>query len=139
MTHIIVDTGPLVAWLNRRESNHQWARETLDVLAPPLYTCEAVLTEALFLLRGIDGGPTALLELVGRDLLRVDFSLRTELEAVHALMKKYAGVPITLADACLIRMSEMEAESVVVTLDHDFRVYRRHRRQVIPTIMPERP
>ena len=78
----------------------------------------------------------ALLELVARDIITIDFRLHPELDAVRTLMRKFASVPISLADACLVRMSELEPDSTVLTLDSDFRVYRRNRRQVIPTIMP---
>ena len=136
MTRVLVDAGPLVAWLNRRERHHAWARDTLDAIEPPLYTCEAVLTEALFLLSRARGGRDALLELVERDIIKPDFRLRPELDAVRTLMRKFANVPISLADACLVRMTELEPDSIVLTLDGDFHVYRRNRRQVIPTIMP---
>lgn len=136
MTRVLVDAGPLVAWLNRRERHHTWARNTLDAIEPPLYTCEAVLTEALFLLSRARGGRDALFELVERDIIKPDFRLRPELDAVRTLMRKFAGVPMSLADACLVRMTEIEPDSIVLTLDGDFRVYRRNRRQVIPTIMP---
>ena len=133
---MIIDTGPLVAWLNRRESHHAWARATLDAIEPPVYTCEAVIAEASFLLRNLHGGRDALLELLARDLIKVEFQLRTELDAIRVLMRQYARVPIALADACLIRMSELDRDAAVLTLDGDFRVYRRNRRHVIPTIMP---
>lgn len=136
MTRVLVDAGPLVAWLNRRERHHAWARDTLDAIEPPLYTCEAVLTETLFLLSRARGGRDALFELVARDIIKLDFRLRPELDAVRTLMRKFANVPISLADACLVRMTELEPDSTVLTFDGDFRVYRRNRRQVIPTIMP---
>jgi uncharacterized protein len=136
MTRVLIDTGPLVAWLNRRERHHAWARDTLDAIEPPLYTCEAVLTEALFLLSRSRGGRDAVLELVARDIVKIDFQLRPELDAVRTLMRKFASVPISLADACLVRMTELDPGSTVLTLDGDFRVYRRNRRQAIPTIMP---
>jgi predicted nucleic acid-binding protein len=136
MTRVLIDTGPLVAWLNRRERHHAWARDTLDAIEPPLYTCEAVLTEALFLLSRSRGGRDAVLELVARGIVKIDFQLRPELDAVRTLMRRFASVPISLADACLVRMTELDPGSTVLTLDSDFRVYRRNRRQAIPTIMP---
>lgn len=81
-------------------------------------------------------GADALLALVRRKLVRVPFQLEAELPAVERLMARYANVPISLADACLVRMSETHAGSVVVTLDSDFRTYRRHGRNVIPLIAP---
>jgi predicted nucleic acid-binding protein len=132
----IVDTGPLVALLNRNDRHHAWARDVLDRLDAPVVTCEAVLSEACFLLRHLRGGQEAVLELVARDVVRLQLHLAEELDAIRALMRRYADVPMSLADACVVRLSEVEARSVVVTLDTDFRLYRRHRRQVIPVEMP---
>jgi predicted nucleic acid-binding protein len=137
MKRVIVDTGPLVALLNAREAHHAWARETLDHIEPPLWTCEAVLSEACFLVRHLKGGAEAVLDLVSRAIVKVDFRLASEVAPVRKLMAKYASVPMSLADACLVRMTELHAQSVVLTLDGDFRVYRRGGRQVVPVIMAE--
>ena len=136
MTRIIIDTGPLVALRNKRDQYHAWARRVLDTIEPPLWTCEAVLTEACFLLGQITGGPDAVLELLARDIVKVDFKLSEEVAAVGALMSRFQSVPMSLADACLVRMTELVSSSVVLTLDSDFHIYRRNRRLVVPTIMP---
>ena len=136
MTSVIVDTGPLVALLNRRERHHAWAVETMDVIEPPIFTCDAVLSEACFLLQDVKGGSDAVLELVARGIVRSDFHVTAELDALRALMKKFASVPMSLADACLVRMSELDQRTVVLTLDSDFKIYRRNKRQVVPTITP---
>lgn len=136
MTSVIVDTGPLVALLNRRERHHAWAVETMDVIEPPIFTCDAVLSEACFLLQDVKGGSDAVLELVARGIVRSDFHVMAELDALRALIKKFASVPMSLADACLVRMSELDQRTVVLTLDSDFKIYRRNKRQVVPTIMP---
>ena len=138
MTRVIVDTGPLVAMLNKRDTYHSWVREVLATVRPPLYTCEAVISEASFLLGRFAGSSQAVLELLAGDALRLDFALANEIDAVAALTKRFASVPMSLADACLVRMTELEPDSTVLTLDSDFRVYRRNRRQVVPTIMPGR-
>ena len=137
MTRVVVDTGPVVALLNRRDRHHAWVRQVLDTVKPPVFTCEAVVSEACFLLGRLAGGQDALLELLANDVVRIDFRLHGELESVRGLMRKFATVPMSLADACLVRMSEMDVQTTIVTLDSDFRVYRRNRRQVIPTIMPD--
>ena len=136
MTRIVVDTGPLVALLNRRDRHHSWIREVLDTVAPPIFTCEPVVSEACFLLGRMAGGHDALLALLANDVVTIDFRLHTEIDPVRALMHKFATVPMSLADACLVRMSELDAQTTIATVDGDFRVYRRNRRQVIPTIMP---
>ncbi len=138
MTRVVMDTGPLVALLSRRDRHHAWIREVLDAMEPPIYTCEAVISEACFLLGRIAGGADAVLALLANDILKVDFRMPSEIDALRSLMKRFATVPMSLADACLVRMSELETQSVIVTLESDFRVYRRNRRQVIPTIMPGR-
>ena len=136
MTRFVVDTGPLVALLNRRDRHHAWIRQVLNTVEPPILTCEAVVSEACFLLGRLAGGQDALLELLANDVVRIDFRLHTEIDTVRGLMRKFAAVPMSLADACLVRMSELDAQTAIVTMDGDFRVYRRNRRQVIPTIMP---
>lgn len=138
MTRIIIDTGPIVALLNRRDRHHAWVRDVLDTVEPPIFTCEAVVSEACFLLDRLTGGQDAVLELLSTEILKVDFRMLPEVDAIRGLMRKFANVPMSFADACLVRMTELDMKSVLVTLDSDFRTYRRSRRQVIPTIMPGR-
>lgn len=138
MTSVIVDTGPLVALLNRREHHHAWARKVMDTVEPPIFTCDAVLSEACFLLQDTAGGPDAILELVARGIVRADFRVTAEVDSLRSLMKKFANVPMSLADACLVRMTELDQKSIVLTLDSDFSMYRRNRRQVVPTISPKK-
>ena len=137
MNGIIVDTGPLVAFLNAHDTHHQWASKTLDTITPPISTCEAVISEACFLLRQIKGGADAVLALVSRGIVRVEFSLTSEVEPVRKLMTKYATVPMSLADACLVRMTELAPRSTVLTMDSDFHIYRRSGRHVVPVITPK--
>jgi uncharacterized protein len=106
VTSVIVDTGPLVAFLNGRDRHHAWVAGVLDRIAPPLLTCDSVLSEACFLLQDVRGGSDAVLELVSRGIVRPTFRLDTELEAVRRLIAKYSSVPMSLADACLVRMTE---------------------------------
>jgi predicted nucleic acid-binding protein len=133
---VLVDTGPLVALLNRRETHHDWARQQFSLLEPPLLTCESVLSEACFLLRELPAGPDALLQLVSRGVINTRFDFSSEATTVARLMKRYANVPMSLADACLVRMAELHAESSVLTLDSHFRIYRKNGRQVIPALLP---
>lgn len=138
MSRVLIDTGPLVALLTRNDRHHAWVREVLDAVEPPVFTCEAVISEACFLLSRLRDGQDAVFELLSNDIVKVDFRMFAEVDALRALTKKFANVPMSLADACLVRMSELEPQSRILTLDDDFRIYRRNRRQVIPTIMPGR-
>jgi predicted nucleic acid-binding protein len=133
---VLVDTGPLVAFLNAGDRYHAWALEVFAGVEAPVGTCEAVLSEACFLLRHARGGGEAVLKLVERGLLRLRFHLEPESAAIRRLLSRYADVPMSLADACLVRMSEQISGSVLLTLDRDFKIYRRHGRQVIRTRMP---
>ena len=136
-TRVIVDTGPIVAFLNQRDHYHRWAVQELSKLQPPLLTCEAVLSEACFLMRRFGDGARSVMELVRRGLILTEFNLSDEVEPIDKLLAKYKDVPISLADVCLVRMSEQLSQSIVFTLDSDFRLYRKHGRQVIPTRMPK--
>lgn len=135
-TRVLLDTGPLVASLDIADRHHLWTVAQFKEILPPLLTCEAVISEACFLLRTVPRAPTRVLEMVQRGALELSFELSHEIKAVHWLMKKYANLPASLADACLVRMSEIYAQSQTLTLDSDFRVYRQHGRRVIPVIMP---
>lgn len=138
MTSILLDTGPLVALLNRRDRYHSWARGVLDTIEPPVFTCDPVISEACFLLQDVDGGQDAVLELVARGIVRSEFSVSADVAPLRALMKKFGNVPMSLADACLVRMTEVKQDTVVLTLDSGFRIYRRNRRQAVPMISPRR-
>jgi predicted nucleic acid-binding protein len=101
-----------------------------------MFTCEPVITEACYLVRDLDHGIDSLIELIDKGVVAIRFNLPDELPAVAKLLKRYASVPMSLADACLVRMAEHYTDCRVLTLDRDFRVYRRHGRQIIPTTMP---
>ncbi len=134
---VLLDAGPLVALLNRRDKYHEWAKLQWARAEPPLITCEAVLSEACFLLRAAPGGSTAVFELLRRHVVEMPFRLADHLEPVARLLRKYANLPMSLADGCLVCMAELNPESTVMTLDRDFRLYRKRGRQVLPLIMPE--
>ena len=134
---VILDTGPLVAFLDRQDHYHDWALAAWEDIEPPMLTCESVLSEACFLLAETDGGPAAVMALLERNLIAIKFDLESEAAAVARLMARYANVPMSLADACAVRQSELFSRGRVLTLDADFRIYRRHGRQVIPLLIPD--
>lgn len=131
---VLVDAGFLVALLSRRDGHHPWAASQAQRFPPPWSTTEAVLSEAFHLL-GAQGGPK-LGALLRRRALAPAFDLGAELERVLSLIEKHADVPMSLADACLVRTTETQADPVLLTTDTDFRVYRRHSRQVVPCVLP---
>ncbi len=137
---IILDTGPVIALLNSRDPHHDWVRQQWDTIEPPLLTCDAVVSEACFLARRlVDGGQEKVLEFVRRGAVYPLFPLVGEINAVVRLVRKYRDIPMSLADACLVRLSELRQASPVFTLDHDFTIYRRNRRQRIPLLSPRDP
>ena len=134
---VIVDTGPLLAFLDRRDRWHDWTRQTLSDLRPPLLTCEAVLTEACYLASRMDGGLENMLGVFQRGAARIAFTVEGELSQLADLTHRHANVPMSFADACLVRMCEHCDDAAVLTLDSDFRIYRKHRRRKIPLIIPD--
>lgn len=136
MSACLADTGALVALLDRADSHHTWALECFKTLRPPLFTCESVLAETSYLLRDLPRSLEALTRLHRDEILKVAFDFEAHAPLVWRLLAKYRDVPMDFADACLVRLSELHADCVVWTTDSDFGVYRRHGRQVIPTLCP---
>ena len=133
---LLLDSGPLVAYLDRHEQNHDWVCEQMSQNDGRLITCEAVLTEAFFLLRHYAPQVTALEKMLLDGMIEFSFSLQIELQPVIALRRRYREIPMSLADACVVRLSELYPILPVFTLDSDFRVYRRNKRDLIPCLIP---
>jgi predicted nucleic acid-binding protein len=131
---IVVDAGFLVAFLNRRDAHHEWALAHAPEYPPPWRTCEAALVEAFHLVGARDW--SQLDELLRNRAVVLEFDLQADVDRVLDLMKKYNNVPMSLADACLVRMTEIIADPIVMTTDSDFVLYRRHGRQVVPCVTP---
>lgn len=134
--NVLLDTGPWVALLCRDDKHHEWAKQQFASHPGPFLTCEAVVAETCFLLfrAGLDSSKA--LALIERGVIQVGMALAQQLASVSALYQRYDNVPASLADACLVRMSELYEPCHVLTLDSDFHIYRRHGRKVIPVICP---
>ncbi len=133
---IIADTGVIAALLNPKDQWREWTVNQWRQLPAPFLTCEAVIVEACFLLHHIKDGEQDVLSLVEAGILQIDFSLSAEASAVKTLMHKYENVPMSFADACLVRMSELLDNSTVFTLDSDFHIYRKNGNKKIDLIIP---
>ncbi len=134
---ILLDTGPLVAFLHAGDTHHHWARRQFSQLEAPLLTCEAVIAESCHLLRRIPGAAHRVLQLIERGSVQIALSLQQENTAIANLLRRYADRPASLADVCLVRLSEIHDSSIVLTLDSDFYVYRRLGRKSIPILRPD--
>ncbi len=137
---IIIDTGPLVAFYDERDPAHDWALRAIIALTEegyrPFLTCEPVLTEAAFLLGRARHEPVQIVRAVRQGTLRPALEIADEAAALEVLMKRYADTPMALADACLVRLSELHKHCRVLTLDRHFKHYRRFGRSVIPLLSP---
>jgi predicted nucleic acid-binding protein len=134
---VLLDTGPLVTFLAAGLTHHAWVCAHWQRFRPPLMTCEAVLTEAAFLLKREGCETDPLLALLERGVLRVGLEIEDQLPDLRALLRRYRDRPMSLADACLVRLAELHPGGIVFTLDADFRIYRRHGNKVIPVLMPD--
>ena len=134
---VLIDTGPLVAVLRRRDEHHEWAAAHFQAATEPFTTCEAVISESFFLLERARDGKEALCGLLERRVIVIRYSLDDELTETIRLVRRYADAPMRFADACLVRMAEKSDDAVVFTTDRDFRTYRKNGRQVIPLIIPD--
>jgi uncharacterized protein len=124
MKPVLLDTGFIVALLDRSESLHKTCARTIREVQAPLVTCEAVITESCYLLRNLSGASEAVIENIAAGILQIPFQLSRETAAVKQLLRKYKDRKIDLADACLIRLADQFGTADILTLDRDFAVYR---------------
>lgn len=128
----IADTGFIVAFARHNDQYHRWAVDVARNISEPLLTCEAVLAEAAFHLES----STYVLGLIQDEMLKLAFDISSNIAALADLAGRYRDRKPDLADLCVIRMSELHARHIVITVDSDFRVYRRNRRDIIPIQLP---
>ena len=129
----ILDAGPLIALLNYQDAHHDWACNILKHLGSPFYSCSEVMAEAA----ALTGQPAAIVEMIEAGEIILNFDLAEQTAGVLTLLRKYADQDMDLADACIVRMSELIRDSQVITLDRaDFAMYRRNGRELIPVIVP---
>jgi uncharacterized protein len=120
----LLDTGVIVALLDRSEKFHQTCSEAVRSLEAPLITCEAVIAESCYLLRNLPGAPEAVIENVVAGIFQLPFQLSREAAAVKQVLRKFRDHGIDLADACLIRLAGEFETADILTLDKDFQIYR---------------
>jgi uncharacterized protein len=121
---VLLDTGAIVALLDRSENAHLACAEAVHALQAPLITCEAVIAESCYLLRNLRGAPEAVIENVAAGIFQVPFQLSREVDGVKRVLRKYKDRKIDLADACLIRLADEFESADILTLDSDFTIYR---------------
>lgn len=135
--NVIIDASVLAALLNKNDTYHQWAIMQLKGIQPPLLTCDAIISEVSFLIGRKQQGINVIFNYLKSGIIGLPFCFSNEYVAIEKLMLKYVDVPISFADACLIRMSEQHRNSYVFTLDSDFLVYRKNSNEIIPLIYPD--
>ena len=123
-TDVLIDAGPLAAAFYQRDQHYEWARRQVSHISPPVYTCEAVLSEAFHLLERVPQGAQKLLDFLERGFVEVPFAYADHAGPVRELMRTYADQPMSFADAGLVRMAGVRRSAQVFTTDDDFRVYR---------------
>jgi len=136
MIKVFADSGSLYAYAARRDSRHAWAKAIAEDLRPPLYTCEAVMTEVFWRVQKHGGRTDLLWDWIDCRVLVVEFSAPDHWSGLQRLMRRYADQPMDFADACIVKMTELVNECRVWTTDADFKVYRRKERLAIPLIFP---
>jgi predicted nucleic acid-binding protein len=135
VTSVLLDSGVIVALLDRSERHHERCKAALKALSGPLLTCEAVIAEACYLLRGQAGANDAILENVELGNFLIPFRLDESASSVRALIKRYARVPMDFADACLVSLADTFGTGRILTLDSDFQVYRWRRTRTFDVLV----
>ena len=124
MKPVLLDTGVIVALLDRSEEAHRVCADAVQQLESPLLTCEAVIAESCYLLRNLSGASEAVIENIAAGIFQVAFQLSQEATSVKQVLRKYRDRKIDLADACLVRLADMFETGDILTLDRDFTIYR---------------
>src|SRR5260370_1229154 len=136
MQPVLLDTGVIVALLDRRESRHHDCVNAIESLRQPLMTCEAVITESCHLLDHISGAPEAVVENVAAGLFQIPFQLSEVASLIQAIVRKYHDTPADFADACLIHMADELGTGDILTLDRHFQHYRWRRNRSFRLLVP---
>jgi uncharacterized protein len=133
---VLLDTGVIVALLDRSERFHMDCVQTLESLEQPLATCEAVIAESCYLLRGLHGAPETVLANVEQGIFQIPFQLNRAAAPIRAILRKYRDGPADLADACLIHLADELETGDILTLDSDFARYRWRRNRAFQMLIP---
>jgi predicted nucleic acid-binding protein len=133
---VLLDTGVIVALLDRSERNHPQCVEAVQGLSQPLVTCEAVIAESCYLLRSLKGAPEAVLENVEKGTFQIPFVISRSAPFIRRLLRKYRDQEIDFADACLIRLAEELDTDEILTLDSEFTIYRWRRDKPFKLLIP---
>jgi uncharacterized protein len=136
-TTILADASAVVALWSPGDRYHEWAKGCFGKFSAPIFTCEAAMTEAAWLLRHFPARRSALMAAWRREVLVIEFQAQAHRDALINLMQRYQDIPMSFADSCLVRMSELNLNCLVWTLDKDFKIYRRLGRRAIPLLMPD--
>ena len=135
MKPVLLDTGVIVALLDRSEKNHGRCVDAINNLTQPLATCEAVIAESCYLLRGLPGAQEAILENIEKGVFQIPFSIHRSAAFVRRFIRKYRDQGIDFADACLIRLAEELDTGEILTLDSDFKVYRWRKNRIFQSLI----
>jgi uncharacterized protein len=135
MNRVILDTGVIIALLNRNDACHQWAIAQWKQVLAPAITCEAVISESCFLLKATYL-QESLMSMIEVEAIKVSFRFQHNAAKIRELMLRYGSVPMSFADACLVKMSEENPDYSILTMDSDFTIHRKYRNVTLPVIMP---
>jgi uncharacterized protein len=135
---VLIDTGVIVALLQRESPRHNECAEAVTYLSCPLVTCEAVITESCHILRRFPGAPEAVIANLEQGEFEIPFALSDSASAVRAIMRKYRDVPASFADACLIQMADELDTGDILTLDGDFVTFRWRKTRPFELLIPAR-
>lgn len=135
MPEHIVDTGPLVGWINRRDQWHEWSASVLESLTPPLVTCESVIAEVVWHLRHSRKAVDRLYGMIEAGALEIEVLLPDHMPHIRVLSAKYRQMDF--CDAAVVRLSEIHPQAIVLTTDvAHFRIYRHFQNKPIPLLCP---
>jgi len=136
VTPVLVDSSFLIALYDQSDFDHTRCLRAYESLDRPLVTCEAVITESVYMLRYVGGAAEALLASIECGAMEIGFRLSEAAGSIHSIMKKYSDTPADFADACLVQMADALETGDILTLDSDFVHYRWRRNRHFHMLIP---
>ena len=133
---VLVDSSFLIALYDQSDFYHTRCLRAYESFDRPLVTCEAVVTECVYMLRYVSGAAEALLASIEGGALEIGFRLSEAAGSINSIMKKYRDTPADIADACLIAMADELDTGDILTLDSDFTHYRWRKTRPFRMLIP---
>ncbi len=133
---VYIDTGPVIAILNKRDEHHLWATDKTSQIENDLVTTSIIIAEAFYILKKLPKGIEGLFQIIEEGFIKVEESYPKNMVFIHELVLKYDDIDASIGDISLLSIIDDPKHSKVFTLDYDFHIYRDKKGKPLDLISP---